>query len=113
MNANKKKNLLVLTVSFLVAVIVWSVVQLSYKPGMPVTWSSKVYQVANGWGYDIYKKNELYIQQPFVPVKTGREPFASKKQAGQAADMVVEKLKKGQLPVLNKEEITLILSFAQ
>lgn len=113
MNANKKKNLLVLTVSFIVAVIVWYAVKLYYKPVMPVTWSSKVYQVAYGWGYDIYKKNDLYIQQPFIPVKTGREPFVSEKQAGRAADMVLEKLKKGQLPVLSKAEITLILSFAE
>ncbi|MFD2918162.1 DUF4907 domain-containing protein [Terrimonas rubra] len=113
MNANKKKNLLVLTVSFIVAVIVWCMVQLYYKPVMPVAWNRKVYQVANGWGYDIYKKGELYIQQTFIPVKTGREPFASEKQAARAADMVVEKLKKGQLPVLSKDEITLILSFAE
>lgn len=113
MNANKKKNLFVLAVSFTIAVIVWGLVQLYYKPTAPLTWNSKVYEVNTGWGYNIYKKGELYIQQSFVPVKTGREPFVSQKQAGRAADMVIEKLKKGQLPALSKEEITLILSFAE
>lgn len=109
----QKKNLVVLAVSFLVAVVVWFVVQVYYKPGTPVNWHSRVYQVNNGWGYDIYKKDELYIQQTFVPVKTGREPFASERQATKAADMVMEKLNKGQLPGLSEKELTLILSFAQ
>jgi hypothetical protein len=109
----QKKNLVVLAVSFLVAVVVWCLVQVYYKPGTPVNWSSRVYQVNNGWGYDIYQKGELYIQQTFVPVKTGREPFASESQAGRAADMVMEKLNKGQLPGLSEKELTLIISFAQ
>lgn len=113
MTTNKKKNLLVLTISFVVAVIVWVLVQRYYQPGTSLAWNTKVYQVSDGWGYDIYKKGELYIQQPFVPVTTGKQAFGSEKQASRAAAMVTEKLKKGQLPALSKEEITLILSFAE
>lgn len=108
-----KTNRVVLGVSFLVAVFVWMAMRWYRQPARPPVWHSKVYTVNSGWGYDIYKRGTLYIQQPFMPVVAGKQPFANKAQANKAADMVIEKLNKGQLPVLAKDEITLILSFAE
>ncbi len=113
MGETKKRNLLILLVSFGMAILVWCIVQVSVKKNAKQVFTSKVYKEPTGWGYDIYKNGALYIKQNFVPVAAGRAPFVKKGQAGKAAAMVIEKLNKGQLPSLDKNEIALILSFAE
>lgn len=113
MNVNKKKNLLILSVSLVLAIGIWYLVQaVVVKPQQPV-WTSKIYAFDGGWAYDISNKNEVYIKQTFIPVVAGKKPFVTQKQAAAAAAMVIEKLNKGQLPGLDKDELSLILSFAE
>ena len=113
MKANKKRNLFILSVSLVLAVGVWYLVQAAVATPQQPVWTSKVYAFEGGWAYDISNKNEVYIKQTFIPVAAGRKPFVNKKQAATAAAMVIEKLNKGQLPGLSEKELTLILSFAQ
>ena len=50
------------------------------------------------WGYDIYMEKRLFIHQPGVPGLPGNEGFKSKASAGKVAKLVIEKIKKGELP---------------
>jgi hypothetical protein len=50
------------------------------------------------WGYDIYMEKRLYIHQPSVPGLPGNEGFKTKADAEKVAKLVIEKIKKGEMP---------------
>ena len=60
----------------------------------------------NTFGYDIHTNNKLSIHQPSIPAKPGSEGFATKKAAESVAKLVIDKIKKGQIPpTLSIEEM--------
>jgi len=50
------------------------------------------------WGYDILVGNKLMIHQPSIPGMPGNEGFKTKKSAQKVADLVINKMKKGEMP---------------
>lgn len=52
----------------------------------------------NTWGYDIYKGKKLFIHQACKPGLPGNEGFNTKSDAKKVALLVIEKLKKGEMP---------------
>ena len=59
----------------------------------------KVIQSTNNtWGYDIYKGEKIFIHQTSKPGLPGNEGFKTKSDAKKVALLVVEKLKKGEMP---------------
>lgn len=71
----------------------------------------KTYRVANGWGYKITVKDRVIINQPFIPVLAGTDPFPTRRSAYRAGQIVKKKLINKQLPMLSikdLEEIGLI-----
>ena len=50
------------------------------------------------WCYDIYKEKHLFIHQSSAPGLPGKEGFKTKADAGKVATMVIEKIKKGEMP---------------
>jgi len=52
----------------------------------------------NTWGYDILKKNILFIHQTSIPGLPGNEGFKIKSDAEKVAKLVIEKLEKGEMP---------------
>lgn len=65
----------------------------------------KIIPAANyTWGYDIYLENELTIHQPTIPGLPGNEGFKTKEAAQKVAELVVEKMKKGEMPPTVTEE---------
>lgn len=50
------------------------------------------------WGYDIYVNRVLFIHQPTIPCYAGRNGFASRKDALAVAELVITKIRKGQVP---------------
>ena len=66
---------------------------------------SRVYESANGWGYDILVNNKLLIHQESIPGIAGHRGFSEKKQAAQTACLIINKMKRGQLPTITKFEI--------
>jgi hypothetical protein len=50
------------------------------------------------WGYDIYVGKRLLIHQPGAPGLPGNEGFKAKANAEKVAKLVIEKLKKGEMP---------------
>ena len=52
----------------------------------------------NTWCYDIYKDKKLFIHQPSIPAVPGNEGFKTKAEAEKVAKLVIEKIKKGEMP---------------
>ena len=60
----------------------------------------------NSWGYDIYVDNKLMIHQPTVPAMPGNEGFKTKADAEKVAQLVISKIKNGEMPPsVSKEEL--------
>lgn len=64
-----------------------------------ITITSKLIPAYNNtWGYDILVESKLMIHQPAIPGIPGNEGFKTKKAAQKVADLVVNKIKKGEMP---------------
>ena len=50
------------------------------------------------WGYDILKDNAIFIHQPNIPGLPGTDGFKTKKDATKVAQLVLGKIKKGEIP---------------
>lgn len=61
--------------------------------------TSKIIDAPNStYGYEIYADGRLMIRQASVPAMPGNEGFKTKKGAQDVAALVIEKIKKGQMP---------------
>jgi hypothetical protein len=59
----------------------------------------KVLQLNNNtWVYDIYKDEKILIHQTSIPGMPGNDGFKNKTDAEKVARLVIEKLKKGEMP---------------
>jgi hypothetical protein len=52
----------------------------------------------NTWCYDIYMEGRMFIHQPSIPGLPGNEGFKSKADAKKVAMLVIEKIRKGEMP---------------
>ena len=57
-----------------------------------------VFQVEEGWGYDIYIDEERYIHQPTIPVIQGIKAFENETDAKKVAELVAGKIRMNNLP---------------
>ncbi|MFN8286276.1 MAG: DUF4907 domain-containing protein [Chitinophagales bacterium] len=54
--------------------------------------------------YDILMDGKLFIHQTSIPGMPGNEGFKTKEQAGRVAELVIQKLKNGEMPPTVSEE---------
>ena len=71
---------------------------------------SNVFKGRNGWGYDILVNDTLFIHQETVPASAGNKGFQTRKQAEQTALLIINKMKRRQLPSVTTFELQQILS---
>lgn len=58
------------------------------------------------YGYDIYANDKLLIHQPSMPGIPGNEGFPTEESAKKIAEIVIDKIKKGEMPpTVSKEEL--------
>ena len=50
------------------------------------------------WGYDVFADGRLMIHQASVPALPGNEGFRTKEDATKVALLVIEKIRKGEMP---------------
>ena len=50
------------------------------------------------YGYDIYADGKLMIHQPSIPAMPGNDGFKTKADATKVAQLVIDKIKKGEMP---------------
>jgi hypothetical protein len=67
--------------------------------------TKKAFAINNGWGYEILTNDSVYIHQANIPAVEGNRNFVTKEQALLTAQLVIEKLKKNQLPIISIEEL--------
>lgn len=73
---------------------------------------TKVIELDNGFGYEIYGKKKLLIRQEYIPSIAGEVPFASYEEANEVANLVKDKISNGESPVVStKELVHLNISF--
>jgi hypothetical protein len=59
-----------------------------------------------GWGYEIYNNDKLYIKQPHIPAIQGVKGFGSAEKAARTAEFAIYKIENGFLPpTLSKQEL--------
>jgi Domain of unknown function (DUF4907) len=61
--------------------------------------------VKNGWGYEIYVDNKMYIKQDHIPAVSGTHQFTSREQALITAHLVLAKMKEGKKPLITISEL--------
>jgi hypothetical protein len=72
--------------------------------------TSKIFLGLNGWGYDILVNDTLFIHQESVPVLSGKKGFLKKEQAEQTAQLIINKMKRGQHPTITTFEMEQLFS---
>ena len=68
-----------------------------------------LFRNGDGWGYDILRKEKVYIHQPFMPAVEGEKPFPDKVSARKTARLVTRKMKNQKMPSVTPEEIRKIV----
>lgn len=58
-----------------------------------------------GWGYNILAGEKTVIHQPFVPGVAGLAGFNNRQVAAAAAQIVIEKIKSGQMPSISHQQL--------
>jgi Domain of unknown function (DUF4907) len=61
---------------------------------------------SSGWGYKILVDHKVFINQEYIPVVAGKKAFLTKEDAMKTAGLVVQKLVKGKLPSVTKDDLT-------
>ena len=97
---------------FLVAVILSaSLFMIKWKRPAHHDYSSRVFQSGYGWGYDILVDDTVFIHQESVPVLAGKKGFLKKQQAEQTAQLIINKIERGQPPTITTFDLKQIFSF--
>jgi hypothetical protein len=65
----------------------------------------RVIRVGNGWGYELYNDKKVIIHQEIIPVIEGNSPFLSRKDARKTGKLVLQKLYKGRIPLITRQEL--------
>jgi Domain of unknown function (DUF4907) len=58
----------------------------------------ETYPLAKGWGYRLYVRYRLVVNQNVVPALPGNKPFVTEPQARRVAKLASQKIAKGLLP---------------
>lgn len=73
------------------------------QAGLHIT--SEAVQLKGGWGYKIEVNNHPFIYQNQIPCIPGDKPFPTKESAMVVAQVVMNKIAKGQLPSISMAEL--------
>jgi len=65
----------------------------------------KISKIENGYSYDIYKNEKLFIHQPNIPAAIGNQKFKDSVQCLRIANLVVKKMEKKNFPTITIEEL--------
>ncbi|GAB3522560.1 DUF4907 domain-containing protein [Emticicia fontis] len=58
----------------------------------------ETYPQANGWGYKLYLRYKLLVNQTIIPALPGNQAFKTEKDAKKIAKLAMTKVAKGQMP---------------
>jgi len=107
----KPYNILVLVIAFVVSAAIWINAATKNNKKKKNHLSAKVFEALNGWGYDILVDDTVFIHQESVPVLAGKKGFPEKQQAEQTAQLIINKIERGQPPTITTFDLKQIFSF--
>jgi hypothetical protein len=108
----KTRTTIILLVAVIISAGIW-IAALNKQPKKKTSFLAKIFETANGWGYDILVNDTLFIHQEYVPVIAGKKSFLKKEQAEQTARLIINKMKGGQLPTVTTFELEQIIPLNQ
>ena len=109
----KRYNIIVLLVSVAISAGIWIITLHKRQVQKKKDITAKTFGGFNGWGYDILVDDELFIHQESIPTRPGKAGFQKKEQAEQTAQLIINKLKQGQVPAVTTFELQQILPLNQ
>lgn len=69
-------------------------------------YSCRIFQVPDGFGYDVIVNGKTKIHQPIIPGLPGNHPFASREDAWKISQLVIKKMQAGiALPNITRKEL--------
>ncbi len=77
--------------------------QMAKKGMVPV--NASIFKTDKGWGYSILVNNKLLIRQDIIPAVEGNKGFATKDDATKVAELVLDKIKNNEKPIVKKEDL--------
>ena len=105
----KKHNLIVVFIAIVVSAAIW-LNAFHRKTKNNISVKALTFQVVNGWGYNILVNDSVFIHQANIPVINGTQGFAKKEQAEKTAQLIINKIKRGETPVVSIFELQKIIS---
>lgn len=66
---------------------------------------SRIIKTGSGFGYQILKKEKVFIDQPFIPAVIGEQQFKDSLQALKTANLVIKKITKKSFPRISIDEL--------
>src|SRR5688572_27046530 len=105
----KRYNLIVILLSLAISAGIWIITLNKQSVKKEKHFAARVFGSFHGWGYDILVNDSLLIRQESVPVLEGKKGFQKKEQAEQVAQLIINKLKRGQHPSVAIFELEQIL----
>lgn len=103
-----RHNILVISIAAVICVATYFIVRsLAESRGQSSRqkFSSRVFRVAEKWGYEILVNDKVFIRQETVPAVNGMQGFDNPDQAMQTAALIINKMKSGQHPTVTTFEI--------
>lgn len=71
--------------------------------------SYHIIDAPNGtFGYDVFVDGKLMIHQTSIPAMPGNDGFQTKDDASKVAEMVISKIRKGEMPMVTPEEMKVL-----
>lgn len=67
--------------------------------------SLKTIHAVNGWGYEVYTNDSLYIRQEYIPAIEGRKGFVSATEARLTGQLVMQRMEEKGLPVITLADL--------
>ena len=104
----KKQNILIILAAVIISAVIWIT---TAKNRNPRRIESRIFKVKEGWGYDVLVNDTVIIHQESIPALQNRQGFDQKEQAEKTAQLVIQKLKSGNLPTLTKFDLEKILGW--
>jgi len=66
--------------------------------GVVRTIETTVFQVGDGWGYDVFVDGKRFIHQPYIPALQGNKAFDAESDAKKVAEFVAGKIRMNSIP---------------
>ena len=109
----KPGNIIVLSAAFIISAAIWMTAFYARPLKREKAIRARIFYGVNGWGYDILVNDRTFIHQESVPVQAGIKGFPEKVLAEQAAELIINKMKRGEQPSLTTFELNQLFSSTQ